>query len=528
MFDYTTSDSSFSQAQSFHAQTVWDHHPLSAVAPDVLTPFSYSILAEILRRGWFDYQMRIGLEPQPAARLVRHYQGRAYLNLSLTAQLEGAAGIEPLSLQINGTAQTLAAVKSSFLGSILGNRQENKVWSTINELEGEAQGIRQRARGWLQNVLELKWSQAEILQVMEQIERVGSDSMMLFFASRHNLELGLNQLLWALQPAATFPQSLAYAHSFFSGLGNAHLSNLIESDLSKAVTDLAQLARNEDIVYTDHSNWTTWADALPHGKFKAGITEFLADYGHRASGESELQNPRWHEDPTFLFATVLALANRETAGSVSNNHKSKDELLQAVKPKARKSVQQWLDRIPTLLRLQSQALDTFACILAGSRRWVQAAAQEAMSDGRLTNQGDTFYFALEELKEMMTGERNVSDKEGIQAQLAERKAEFQTWSQASPAPLLVGDQELGATRTGLPTRDDSGVALGDATTLSYAQVSTVYEQLASAGNVMQMPQLDAGMSALLPLCNGIVLQHGHLLDPAVAAAWAGSKEVVGM
>lgn len=528
MFDYTTVDSSLSQAQSLHTKTVWAHHPLLAVAPAILTPFSYSIVAEILRRGWFDYQMRIGLEPQPAARLVQQYQGRAYLNLSLTAHLEGAAGIEPLSLQINGIAQTIAPVKSSFLGGILGNRQEKKVWSVVSELESEAQSVRQKAREWLHNVLELKWSQAEILQVMEQIERVGSDSMMLFFAARHNLELGLNHILSALQASAPFPQSLAYARTLFSGFGNTHLANLIESDLSKAVMNLAQLARNEGIEYQDLRNWRDWSDSLPHGKFKAGVAEFLDDYGHRAAGESELRNPRWHEDPTFFIASVLALASRETTGPTSGNLKGKEELLQAVDAKARKSVQQWLDRFPTLLRLQSQALDAFAYILAGSRRWIQAAAQEAMADGRLTSEDDAFYFALEELKEMMTGERNVSATDEIRTQLAERQAEFDAWQEATPGSMLVGDQELDATRSGLPLGADIGVTMDAATSLSYAELGTVYEQLVAAGNTLQVSPLDAGNSSLLPLCNSLIVPHGHLLDPAVAAAWASQKVVVGV
>lgn len=520
MFEYSGATNT-----SLTNQTIWDRNPLSALGPDLLTNFSYSLVAEILRRGWFDYYMRVGIEPQPAARLVRQYQGRAYLNLSLSAKLEADNGIEPLAFLMDGTLQSLAEVKSGFLAGFIGNAKEKKVWSVIAELEGEAQTIRNKAREWHQNVQGLKWSQAEILQVMEQIERVGSNSMTLFFAARHNLELGLNQILWALQGSVPFPQSLAYASALFDGLGNARLSNLIESDISGVINDLAQYARNEEIAHS--GNWANWSETLPHGKFKSAVTEFLEDYGHRAAFESELRYPRWHEDPTQVFDTVLALSNRSAGTSQTGaSAKHKDDLLGAIDGKQRKSVQQWLERIPTLLRLQSQALDAFAYILSGSRRWIKAAAVEAMSDGRLAGEDDAFFFALEELKEMMTGERNVSDIEGIQAQIAERKAEFAQWQQVTPAPLLVGAQEVASTRSGLPTAADLGIELGDTTPVP-TDLTNLHQTLLTAHGTLSLPQLDAGLSALLPQANGAVVQSGHLLDPAIAAAWASQRVVVG-
>lgn len=522
MFDYTFGGTLSS------SQPIWTRAPLSPLSSTVLTPFSHSILAEILRRGWFNYSLRLGLEPQPGAQLVRQYQGRTYLNLSLPAALEAEAGLELPVLRINGARFPLAETKSSFLVGLFGNRVEKKVLSTLAELVKEAASARQNAREWLQNVKSLKWTQAEILQVMEQIERVGTDSMMLFFAARYNLELGLNQILWALERDVSFPQSLGYASALFAGLGNAHLSNLIETDISSTVLELAQLARNDQVSTPAGQPLSAWSEWLPHGKFKTALTDFLDAYGHRCVQEGELRNPRWREDGGLPVSCILVLAQREaTPTGAGAQHKSGADLLEKVDAKDRKAVGAWLERFPQLLHLQSQALDGFAYVLAGSRLWIEAAAREAMADERLHSAEEAFYFELEELKEMMTGEWNVSSTQEIRARLAERQAEYSRWEKSSPAPLLVGNQEANATRAGLPTAADLGLESAAFTDLTNVEVTDLTSALVRANPAVRVPVLDSGGSALLPLANSFVAGRSHLLDPAVAAALSRQKVVVG-
>jgi hypothetical protein len=54
---------------------------------------------------------------------------------------------------------------------------------------------------------------------------------------------------------------------------------------------------------------------------------------------------------------------------------------------------------------------------------------------------DIFFYELEETKEMMTGEWNISDLAGIHATANERRAEWGRWQQAQAGDLLVGDAE---------------------------------------------------------------------------------------
>ena len=64
-----------------------------------------------------------------------------------------------------------------------------------------------------------------------------------------------------------------------------------------------------------------------------------------------------------------------------------------------------------------------------------------MIDQRLLQLDDVFFFELEEMKRMMTGEWNVSDQQEIQATCARRKAAVGQWQQVAPSTLLIGDVE---------------------------------------------------------------------------------------
>ena len=113
-----------------------------------------------------------------------------------------------------------------------------------------------------------------------------------------------------------------------------------------------------------------------------------------------------------------------------------------------------MQRARQLLWLQSQAVHAFAYILAGTRRWALAAAKEAQGDQRLIQADDVFFFQLEEVKQMMTGEWNISSRQTIRNTCAERKAAYARWQTQAAPPVLIGDiaaQEAPAALTTPPT-----------------------------------------------------------------------------
>lgn len=443
LFDYKIDGSPSGNA------TLWDHLPLSPLVPQVLTPISYSMLAEILRRGWYQYYDRLGFEPPPGVPVVRQLQGRAYLNLSLSARLETQHGaIEPLTFLVN--QRPLVATtweKPGLFGSLKTGRAEKKVISQLKTLESEIGEITRQTRDWYHTLLELKWSQADILQVMEQIERIGTNSLMAYFGARHNLELLYNRILWATQGKASFPHNLNQVAAAVRAP-----TDLVEQDVANQLQAIAHL-----LVKSEEScaHLKAWLNTYQSGNSRKedwrvvsfaqdiidALESFFAQYGHRGSDEGEIRSLRWDEDPSVVLQAVLVMADQLSTASdgISPNKQTLDQLLQLAENKSRKQLQQWLEQIPSLLLLQSRALHAFSYVQAGTRIWAKAASQEATGDGRLHTPDDVFFFELEEVKEMMTGEWNISATDEIQQLAVQRRQEFNQWKGETPSTLLLDD-----------------------------------------------------------------------------------------
>lgn len=416
MFDYSqTDDGATLKSSSATQHTVWSHAPLRSISARPLTPFSYSVWAEILRRGWFEYYSQLGFDPKYGAKLCRHHQGFPFVNLSISAALDAEkAGVEPLTLRIDGDAYPITEVKKRgvFAGFSTG-RSQRKIQALAGELLGKMAAATTKTRDWYLKTQELKWSQAEILQVMEEVERFGTESLIAFFAARHNIDLLQNRLLWALDGSGTSAENLGLVTIPAEEIGGS-----IEQEIAQSIVALRG----------------TTGDA-----FDAGVNELVSKYGYRSFSEGEISLPRWGENRDSL----VEAARSETFLAEPSPSDRRAALLEAA-PSQQKEVGQWFDQLLELHQLESKARNAFAYILAGTRTWSKAAVQEAMTDNRILNAEDVYLFELEKMKEMMTGEWNVSSAAEIQAEAKTQQAEVEQWSQHSypKASLLLDDIEM--------------------------------------------------------------------------------------
>lgn len=425
------------------SRTAWSRLPLQPLIAGGLTPFSHSLIAEIAGRAWYQYFDRLGFDPMPKARILRQYQGWPYLNLTLSAQRDAEyAGLEPLTLRLDGQLFPLCKwEKPGLLASFKAGLNQKKINDTLKSLGGELESITQQAQQWQAKTESWRWTQAEILQVMEEIEQVAPASFIGFFAARYNVELAYNRLIRATLDKMAYPTALPLIAAATSDAATYP----IEHDMAQRLLALSDLARRDQATldWLQAGLAENWAEHLPNRAVTAGLMEFLALYGHRCVDEGEVRNPRWREDPTPLFKHILAQASQAVPplSPAGQSADSERQLLAAVEGNQRKEAQQSLQKIRQLMALQSRALHAFAYVLNGARRWTLAAAKEALSDQRLTQIDDVFFFELEETKRMMTNEWNISDKLEIQNLCTRRQAEYRQGQLAVPPALLIGDTE---------------------------------------------------------------------------------------
>jgi phosphohistidine swiveling domain-containing protein len=497
---------------------VWSRDFLQPLAPGALTPFSASVLHEMAGRSWYNYFDRLGFDPTPKSRVVRSLHGRPYFTLTLSAQLDAQqAGIEPPALHIGGAARRIARwEKPGLLAGLKRHGNARKVASALQALDGEIDGAAVKGQAWLQRVQAMRWSQAEILQIMEEIERVGASTLELYVAARHNLQSAYLRLLGLLDGVASLQQLAAL------NLALRPSGDLVELQIARSVVGLAQAARAEQSVlhFLVAGDFSAWETQLAEGPFLAGLRQLLAEHGHRCAGEGELMNPRWSENPASLL-TAVAAAARSHSTLPSQAAPDDGPLAGLLDARRRKEAQTLVAQARRCLALQSKALHVHAYTLAGTRIWAKAAGHEAMGDKRLLDENDVFFYELEEMKQMMTGEWNISDTENIRATAVQRKLDYQNWQRAETGDLLIGDCTAFAVMPsgalGLPGA--AGTGRGEVVTAP-AGLAEPALRTAKGKVVLVGVQADAGWAATLPAAAGIVQAQGSPLDPVVAAAAA--------
>ena len=492
-------------ASGAEAGPIWGRSLLAPLAPGALTPFTASWLTEVAARAWRLYYGRLDFDLTPRTQVVRLYAGHPYLNLTLAATLDAEnAGVTPPSFRVDGQDRPLVLwEKPGFLAGMKLNRGAKKIDDTLRALMQELPAITAKAATWHTRVAGLHWSQAEVLQIMEEIEHVGAAALLPYFAARHNLETAYHRLHGWLG-AHTGPAADAL---IVRALGK---TTTVELELAQHVAHLGQRAAAEPAVraWLAASHFEDWATTLPSGAFATDLHEFLAHYGQRGLHEGEIAAPRWAEAPDALLVAIRA-CTQDAVPPIAASPADPQPLLTAIDAKHRKEAQQIIEQMRTLLTLQSGALHAAAYILAGTRRWALAAGREALVDQRITTLDDIFFYAVEEVKEMMTGEWNVSDRSAIHATAVERRQALAAQRHTPPADLLWGDRAATRQSSGLPAA--LGAAEGDI-------VSEDALAALSAGAIVLRQQPESAAAILLPAASAFVTAEGSPLDPLCTCA----------
>lgn len=517
LFDYVAPKLQ-SSSQPLRVGTVWSRFPLQPLAPGVLSPFSSSILSELAARAWYLYYDRLGFGPAPRSRVVRCYKGHSYFNLSLSAQLEaGNAALEPMTLRVNGQQQPLAAwEKPGFLAGFKMGRGQKRIDDFLADSARQIADVTAEARTWYLKVQGVKrWGQAEVLQIMEEIEHAGVECMVAFLAARLNLGYLYTRLLADLSGKDGADKSGAGLLLINDALGEP--SGLVESAMLDMLPNVADGLRDVPVLaWIKAGDFAKWRTELPDKEAIARVNSFMDAYGHRAAHEGEIANPRWSEDAGLLMQALLAMVEAPPVAKPSAGG-NLQAFLAALPSSARKQGEQAIQKIGKLHRLQSNALHGLAYIWAGTRSWALAAAHEAMTDKRLHGTDEVFLFELEEIKRMMTGEWNISSRDEIHATTDKRRLEQSNLDKVAP-DLLLDDAEAFITSVGLPG------AAGKASGLLCRWDGAPEGDGRNA--IVATTLLDSGYALALPLAGGFVAAAGSLCDPFVLVANLWQRPVV--
>jgi len=232
--------------------------------------------------------------------------------------------------------------------------------------------VYERLQRWSERVFGYQWSQAQLLQVMEEVE-----------------PMVIEALQWLHIAAVTLVGS--YAH-----LG-ALLAKSVK-DEEKVNALLLGLASGLD------TPEARLLQTLAAGASPEDLRESFAHLPLQAEGEMAFV--RVGEAPqTFLGALPLPQPSK---WDLARAQRRREAAMVTAFAGAGLFVRSGLKKIIALtqaaLIMHAQARDALAFVLAATRHWALAAAAEGMSDGRIQQTDEIFMLEIEEIKQMLTGE----------------------------------------------------------------------------------------------------------------------------
>ena len=236
------------------------------------------------------------------------------------------------------------------------------------------------------------------------------------------------------------------------------VGNITSADHALRLRELAEAARSEPraIAFFERyrngaraaddasSEGADWREALGDGTTRNLAEEFLVEYGHRAIREVELAEPRWSEDPSFLWQEVATLLAEPPP--TGNARPGADEAWTTAKEALRQ-------RSVTLAPLRLTALRGLAGLYARAARqreagksvlvkllayrpWMLEAGRRLTAHGLLHCPDDVFYLERAELIEALLGE---IDDPALPAIVMERKRELARWAKMEAPEFFFGE-----------------------------------------------------------------------------------------
>ncbi len=269
---------------------IWTNENVGEVIPDVVTPFSWSILKPITNGGYQYFLRHVGLR-QKNQQLFTLYEGKVYFNHNAFQQ----------TLQAFYLSQYLQPGISLFkkitnVGTLLYRLGRLGAFSVqlpakIRRVTAKKLPASEIPEGWNEKRL-----LSELKQCLREIKKVMNVHVSCSIFAEIYYQL-LDKFC-----KEHFPDTEMDASRLLQGIGEVESTRT-----ARALWEIAQWIKTkpqyvEFFQQHEPSEIVEWVRDLPEGStLKTQIEVFLETFGHASLHEFEILYPRWREDPTYVF-----------------------------------------------------------------------------------------------------------------------------------------------------------------------------------------------------------------------------------
>lgn len=500
----------------------WSRANFKETLSELPSPLGLSFLQEFMEHNILRHYRELGCTIPNGLSAVRMFRGRPYINVTLFQSFMRQLGGDPglVTEQMGGEGREL-----------LGGPPRLAWWKLIRAgimMEWKIRQAARRAPAWFAVMKEMatvhtvdslkKLAPTELLDQLDQLGHRfrGRD---VTFAIVAGVSQGL-QVLRFLMQRWMGPSWHALLNTALQRLGN-----VVSARQVHWLASLAENARDEPNAeaFLLAEPWAPeqFRVKLAGTRFLQEFGAYLAEYGHRAIGESDLMSPRFNEHPEYLLGVVRShlqgrcdqsvkevLRQQETArkGALQQIHRTLGWRLPQ-----RATFAWWYRRLCHYLSLREANRHHLMHFTAAVRHLTLLLGEKWSAAGILESKDDVFFLTAEEM--WAVGAGSARDwKNLVVARRAERVRNVEQ---------VVPDL-LSPARVVPPGADDSvmtsDLCHGVPISAGYVEgpacivLSPADARKMKQDDILVMSVIDPGMAPLLGLAAGLVVEMGGTLS----------------
>ncbi len=167
--------------------------------------------------------------------------------------------------------------------------------------------------------------------------------------------------------------------------------------------------------------------------FAESFSSFLASYGARANQEAELANPRWREDPRFLFQVMQGHLRAPSSASPSacDAQSVIEDFVEKLFAPNRAIFRRMLTKARDCTRQREVWRAYVVDALGAIRHFALSCAKLMVKTGTLSTDGDVFFLTLDEIHQWVNAPESLDD---ARLRVAFRRARHEAFLSAQSLP----------------------------------------------------------------------------------------------
>ncbi len=501
----------------------WSRTNFKETLPELPSPLSLDFLEQFMDLYIISHYRRLGCRIPEGVTSVRVLKGRPYLNVTLFHALMSQLGGDPAlnSEQMGGEpVHSIPQVKP--LSGFALARAAWLTWTEMRRVERSGPGLFLAMKHLATTYRRESIQQLSVDELVRQLDRLGpwlEDREVTF-----GIAGGVGQCLQIfsrLLPQWLGPDWRSLLNAALQGQGT-----VISAQQILRLAELTDIAREEPAsgTFLTSEAWepSTFRKALVDTTFLRAFDRYLADYGHRAVGESDVMSPRLADNPQSILAIIrlqLISASPSQKNILARQGGARTVALEEIKKRFGWRFDRWIlfmwcyRRLCRFFALREANRHHLMYYSLAIRTLLIRLGELLVERGTLSQIDDIFFLTIKDRAGLLSG--NTCDWMAvINARRAERER-----NAAIEVPDTIRDWNTTNERTMTPDHSDengflSGIPISVGTTTGPVRVLRSLSDWGKVlpGEILVVPVIDPGLAPLFGLAGGLIAEMGGTLS----------------